>query len=195
MREFVAIRDAKIVPLSAHTGQGLDSLRITLAAALSQRSTSPKHPPSVETPDALGLEPQQHGPPTSASEAPQVEEGGAEAVVVGPVSEVPAAVGRAEEDGEEGVEVVMAEAPEGAATATVLDYVSSAKTGKVLVSFSSHPALHAHIPRVMLSNFVVAGLSLDAHFALVAACRCSMRSSPELLGCPPPSLVSAVLTT
>ncbi|CAN0573742.1 unnamed protein product, partial [Ectocarpus sp. 12 AP-2014] len=32
-----------------------------------------------------------------------------------------------------GVEVVMAEAPEGAATGTVLDYTSSAKTGKVLL--------------------------------------------------------------
>lgn len=114
MREFVAIRDAKVTPLSAHTGHGLDSLRTTLTSALSQ--------PSSETPDAFGLE------------APEVEEGGAEA-------EVPPAVVRdGEEDGEEGgVEVVMADAPEGAATATVLDYTSSAKTGKVLVSISSPP--------------------------------------------------------
>ena len=119
MREFVAIRDAKVIPLSAHTGHGLDSLRTTLAGALSH--------PSTGTPYALGLK------------ALEIEEGVAEAVLDGSAAEVPATAGRAGEDGEQGgVEVVMAEAPEGAATATVLDYTSSAKAGKVLVSFSSH---------------------------------------------------------
>lgn len=127
MREFIALRDAKVIPLSAHTGHGLDSLRTTLAAALSQHSmSSSKHPLRIGTPDAVGLE------------APEVEEGGAEAVLAGSQAEVPAAVGRAGDDGEEpDVEVVEADAPQGAATATVLDYTSSAKSGRVLVSVSS----------------------------------------------------------
>lgn len=37
----------------------------------------------------------------------------------------------------------MADAPEGAATATVLDYTSSAKTGKLLVSAIPNVVLYA----------------------------------------------------
>ena len=119
VREFVAIQDAKVIPLSAHTGHGLDSLRTTLAATLSQ--------PGIGTPGVLGLE------------APDVVQG----VLVRSGAQVRAVAAGAGRDGEEGdVEVVVAEAPEGAATATVLDYTSSAKTGKMLVSFlHSCPAL------------------------------------------------------
>lgn len=130
MREFVAIKSAQVIPLSARTGYGLDDLRTSLAAALGHESlASGRSTPSVErpeTPKSGSSRKQNH----ADSELSKVD---AMTTAAGPGSvSVSTADLRAEGDEPE-VEVVMAEAPEHAATATVLDYRSSAKTGKVLV--------------------------------------------------------------
>lgn len=131
IREFVAIQNAQVLPVSAHTGRGLNDLRISLATALSRDDPPPsERPPSVETPECSRLETRHHESPLRL-EDPGVAS--CDAVATGGSGNgVPTAVRIGE--GVRGIEVVMAEAPEGAATATVLDYTSSAKTGKVLVS-------------------------------------------------------------
>ncbi len=135
VREFVAIEDAAVIPISAHTGYGLDSLRTTLAAALVQHPTlaptPPERQPGVEASEGFGSESGAAAESLSASQVPGAE-GGAGDAVAGSQDDALSAVGGAPR-GE--FEVVMADAPEGAAMATVLDYTSSAKTGKVLVSF------------------------------------------------------------
>ena len=135
VREFVAVEDAKVIPVSAHTGYGLDTLRTTLAAALVQHSTPAATPPGrrsdIEASEGFGLETRRLVESLPASPEVPGGEGGSEAGVAGSEGGGLHAVEDAR--GEE-VEVVMADSPEGAATATVLDYTSSAKTGKVLVS-------------------------------------------------------------
>lgn len=136
VREFVAIQDAKVLPLSAHTGFGLDNLRTSLADALSQTFPAMEcvHPTEAD-PEGFGLQPGQSETSPDFG-IPRVDPD--PAPPVGPAgSEVAAAAGvdRAEGGSAGEGEVVMAGAPEGAATGTVLDYTSSAKTGKVLVSW------------------------------------------------------------
>lgn len=117
VKEFVGTENAKVVPLSAHTGYGLDNLRASLAAALG------RIPPPSEPLASVG-------PPKRSSifDSPETADGARlgtpESRLV--VSEPAEAVDADEE--------VIPEAPEGAATGTVLDYTSSAKTGRLLVS-------------------------------------------------------------
>lgn len=128
IREFVAIQNAQVLPVSAHTGSGLNDLRTSLAAALSQDRPHSTRLPSVETPK--GSEVRQHeGHPrpedsVGSSCAAAATDGSGKSV------STPVRLG----EGVQGAEVVVADAPKGAATATVLDYTSSAKAGKVLVS-------------------------------------------------------------
>lgn len=128
VREYVAVEDAQVLPLSAHTGIGLDSIRTALASALG------RHPSfAVEaTPAGRNASPLPSGPRELEERCPSGTSGADKTpgVKVGLK-----AVGSETLDATEpecGVD--MAEAPEGAATATVLDYTSSAKTGKLLVS-------------------------------------------------------------
>ncbi|CAM9222679.1 unnamed protein product [Ectocarpus fasciculatus] len=157
VREFVAIQDAKVLPLSAHTGFGLDNLRTSLADALSQ-TFPPKegvHPTTAD-PEGFGLQPCQSEtapdlgvPRVDRDPAPPVGPTGSEVAVA-------AGVDSAEGGPSGGVEVVMAEAPDGAATGTVLDYTSSAKTGKVLLVLVDRGVLRPGDPFVsgMLWGFV-----------------------------------------
>ncbi|CAN0052680.1 unnamed protein product, partial [Ectocarpus sp. 12 AP-2014] len=157
VREFVAIQDAKVLPLSAHTGFGLDILRTSLADALSQ-TFPPKEcvHPMMADPEGFGLQPGQSGatpdlgiPTVDPDPAPPVGSTGSEVAVA-------AGVHSAEGGSAGGVEVIMAEAPEGAATGTVLDYTSSAKTGKVLLVLVDRGVLRPGDPFVsgMLWGFV-----------------------------------------
>lgn len=145
--EFVAIQNAQVLPVSAHTGSGLGDLRASLAIALSQQPPPSEHPLSVENKECSGSETSQrkdHSPL-----ADPVDSSWAAAATDRLGTSVSMAAGSGE--GVQGFEVVEAEAPGGAAAATVLDYTSSAKTGKVLVS--------------VLELVVVAG-------AGAAVCRC-----------------------
>ncbi|CAM9259184.1 unnamed protein product [Ectocarpus sp. 4 AP-2014] len=157
VREFVAIQDAKVLPLSAHTGFGLDNLRTSLADALRQ-TFPPKDRvhPTMADPEGFGLQPGQSEtspdlgiPRVDPDPAPPVGPTGFEDAVT-------AGIHSAEERSAGGVEVVMAEAPEGAATGTVLDYTSSAKTGKVLLVLVDRGVLRPGDPFVsgMLWGFV-----------------------------------------
>lgn len=137
------MENAQIQPISAHTGKGLDNLRSSLAAALGRRQPQPqpltlsseRHPPSTDTHKEPSDQTFQETGDHSAlpGESPGTEglssDGG-----VGVRSETDFSETEDEEGGDASVEVCMAEAPENAATATVLDYTSSAKTGKVMVS-------------------------------------------------------------
>lgn len=128
VREYVAIEDAQVLPLSAYTGMGLDSIRTALASALG------RHPP----PAVAGLPATETASP-SPSVPQEIEErclsGVSGADMTSGVKVGPETVGSETLDASgPDCGVSMAEAPEGAATATVLDYTSSAKTGKLLVS-------------------------------------------------------------
>ncbi|CAM9105762.1 unnamed protein product [Scytosiphon promiscuus] len=133
VREFVAIQSAQVIPLSARTGYGLDNLRTSLAAALGHNSTAVGNPtPGMGNPDSIEPGPSQKQP-AAGYQSPTVDDREAVTPTAGTAGvSVPTGDAEARGDGPE-VEVVMAEAPEDAATATVLDYVSSAKTGKVLL--------------------------------------------------------------
>lgn len=128
VREYVAIEDAQVLPLSAHTGIGLDNIRTALASALG------RHPSfAVEAPPAArNASPLPSGPRELEERCPSGTSGADEtpSVRVGLKTVGSEALDAAEPD----CGVAMADAPEGAATATVLDYTSSAKTGKLLVS-------------------------------------------------------------
>ncbi|CAN0309544.1 unnamed protein product [Pylaiella littoralis] len=127
--EFVAIQNAQVLPVSAHTGSGLGDLRASLAIALSQQPSPSEHPLSVENKECSGSETSQrkdHSPL-----ADPVDSSWAAAATDRLGTSVSMAAGSGE--GVQGFEVVEAEAPGGAAAATVLDYTSSAKTGKVLL--------------------------------------------------------------
>lgn len=130
IREFVAIQNAQVVPVSARTGSGLNGLRTSLAAALSQHPSPSERPPSNGSPECSGSETRDQGPP--ALECPA---GSRWASAATDTSGNRGSTTVGSDDDIRGAEVVVAEAPEDAATATVLDYSSSAKTGKVLVSF------------------------------------------------------------
>lgn len=127
VREFVAIENATVLPLSAHTGHGLDDLRTSLAAALGRRPPPHERPlPGVGTvehskPEAL--EPESPSPLEVSK-----SEGGTPAALPGSETDLCETASGVGAD-----EIAIMEAPEGAATATVLDYTSSAKTGKLLV--------------------------------------------------------------
>ncbi|CAM9255833.1 unnamed protein product [Hapterophycus canaliculatus] len=133
VRDFVAIQSAQVIPLSARTGYGLDNLRSSLAAALGHNPPASERPrSSTESPGSPESEPTRKQD-SAGSEAPTIDGKEAATARAGPGSALgPTADARAEGDGLE-VEVVVAEAPADAATATVLDYISSAKTGKMLL--------------------------------------------------------------
>lgn len=134
IREFVAIEDAQVLPLSAHTGFGMNGLRGSLAAALGTRASHCTATPTAET--------------TTSSVQNHLERESSE-TVVGPAlrkspDEDETGVKSTEYEGVDGdMDVCMAEGPPGAATATVLDYVSSAKTGKLMVSHMTRAELIA----------------------------------------------------
>lgn len=133
VRKFVAIENAKVLTLSARTGRGLDDLRTSLVTALGQRPPPHESRLSMDTleqskPDAVEPE---NPPPLEVAKS----ESGAPAALPGFETEV--------SETAEGVgtdEIAIMEAPEGAATATVLDYTSSAKSGKLLVRAAISPS-------------------------------------------------------
>ncbi|CAB1120457.1 unnamed protein product [Ectocarpus sp. CCAP 1310/34] len=157
VREYVAIQDAKVLPLSAHTGFGLDNLRTSLADALNQSFPQKERVyPTMADLEGFGLQPGQSEtfpdlgiPGVDPDPAPPVRPTESEVAVA-------AGVHSAEGGSAGGVEVVMAEAPEGAATGTVLDYTSSAKTGKMLLVLVDRGVLRPGDPFVsgMLWGFV-----------------------------------------
>lgn len=113
IQEFVALENAQILPISAQTGRGLDDLRVALASALPRQPYPSERLSSIDPVGLSAYDPL--GPEESAA-----QETGTSGI---PDSEA----GKA-------IRVAVAEAPEGAATASVLDYTSSAKTGKMMVS-------------------------------------------------------------
>ena len=132
VREFVAIENAKVLPLSARTGHGLDDLRASLAAALSRTPPPSQRPLCVETlehPRLDAAEPEKPSPLEMGD-----GEVGVPAALTGDETELFETA-----EGVHGEEIAVMEAPEGAATATVLDYTSSAKTGKMLVRADMSP--------------------------------------------------------
>ena len=132
VREFVAIENAKVLPLSARTGYGLDDLRTSLVAALDRRPPPHQSRLSMDTLERSrphAVEPESPSPLEVAQ-----SEAGAPTALPGRETEF--------SETAEGVgtdEIAIFEAPEGAATATVLDYTSSAKTGKLLVRAAISP--------------------------------------------------------
>lgn len=103
-----------MLPISAHTGYGLDKLRAALVSTLGRESGSSAGSPTIENDltQNKGLEEKEDQTPVDKDSL---------------------AFGSGDR-GSERTGVSVVEAPEGAATGTVLDYVSSAKTGKMLVS-------------------------------------------------------------
>lgn len=95
LREFIALEHAQVLPISAHTGYGLDKLRAALVNTLGCESGSSEDDPTIKMTQNTEVD----GMNDRISKGNTVVEG-----------------------------------PERAATGTVLDYVNSAKTGKMLVS-------------------------------------------------------------
>ena len=157
VREFVAIENAKVLPLSARTGFGLDDLRTSLMAALGRKPPPCESPVSLETlehprPDALERE------NPSPVEVTKSEAGALGAL---PGSET----GLSETaEGVDTDDIASIEPPEGAATATVLDYTSSAKTGKLLVRAAMSPSsspLSSSCARLLLVVVVAAAVGFQ----------------------------------
>lgn len=99
-REFIALEHAQVLPISAHTGYGLDKLRLALMSTLGCKTGSSEGDPTIKkTPNKEAEETDDH-------------------VHVG----------------KDALGDTVVEGPARAATATVLDYVNSAKTGKMLAS-------------------------------------------------------------
>lgn len=163
VREFVAIQSAQVIPLSARTGHGLDNLRTSLAAALGCSPTASEPPtPSIENPESPKLEPLQEQRPAD-SEAQRIDDREVATIAAEPGVVSDPAVDIRAEDGTLEMEVVMAKAPEDAATATVLDYVSSAKTGKVLVSVAGMLVTLIFVAVTSFGVFCVAAAALHEH--------------------------------
>lgn len=108
VREFVATESAQVVPISAKTGHGLDHLRQAVAASLLSGDDAYENPEAGRS-ETVKSEVAGSSQPPSRSVSLTIRS----------------------ETADSAAEV---KAPVGAATATVLDYVSSAKSGKVMVS-------------------------------------------------------------
>lgn len=107
VREFVATESAQVVPISAKTGHGLDHLRQAVAASLLSGDDAYENPEAGRS-ETVKSEVAGSSQPPSRSVSLTIRS----------------------ETADSAAEV---KAPVGAATATVLDYVSSAKSGKVML--------------------------------------------------------------